>query len=410
MQSYIAAGIDVASTKIITCVGKWDGANPDIVGIGVSENQGIRKGVIVDIEETVSAISASLEEAERMSGVPVSLAVVGLTGSHIESEEVNGIIAINKPDGEITKEDVDRALEAARAIASKPNRHILHVLPKTFVIDGREETKDPVGLTGMRLEVIANIVTASVGAVKTLTRAIDQAGIGVAEIVFSPLASAGLILSKRQMEIGVILVDIGACSTSYVVYEEGEVLHCGVIPIGSSHITNDIAIGLRTNIDLAEKIKVKFGYAVPDKVNEREEIDFSKLDKGETGTAEAKYIAEIIEARLNEIFLIIKNNLSNLSLSGNLPAGVVLSGGGAKIEGILDLVKETLHLPAQVGKPIVEISGLIDKIDDPVYATSIGLMLMGKHKLGGGTSFDFNVDNLGGVIERVRSVLKHFLP
>lgn len=410
MRDNISVGIDVGSTKVITCVGKFEEGKTDIIGIGKSSNMGIRKGVIVDIEETVSAISASLEEAERMAGAPVQSAVVGINGPHIKSEESRGVIAVSRPDGEISETDVDRAIEAAKAIPNQPNREVLHVMPKKFIIDGHEEISDPLGMTGIRLEVIAQIISSSTNAVKGLGRSIDQAGVSMTELVFSPLACAEIILTKRQTDIGVVLVDIGANSTSYAVFEEGDLAFCDVIPIGTMHITNDIAIGLRTNIDLAETIKLKHGYAIPDKVDEKEVIELEKIDKNETGTAELKYIAEIIEARLNEILFLIKDSLAKINRDGTLPAGVILTGGGAKIEGIVELTKETLRLPAQVGKPIIEIGGLIDKLGDPVYATSIGLMLWGKNKNGGGNSFDFGVNNFGGIIDKVKSALKHFLP
>ncbi len=410
MRNNVSIGIDIGTTKIVACIGKFEEGTTDIIGIGQSTNQGIRKGVIVDIEETVSAITASLVEAERMAGISVQDAIVGITGPHIESTESKGIIAVSRPDGEITEQDVLRVVEAAKAIPNRPNREILHVIPRNFVIDGHEESKDPVGMTGTRLEVIAQIISSSTNAVKSLTRAIDQAGIGISSLVFSPLATSQFLLSRRQMDIGVILIDIGASTTSYSVYEEGDVIFCDVIPIGTMHITNDLAIGLRTNIELAELIKLKYGYAVPDKVNNKEQIDLKKLDDREDGAVNLKYVTEIIEARLNEIFLIIKNNLANINRDGSLPAGVVLTGGGSKIEGIVELAKETLCLPAQVGKPIVEISGLIDKLDDPVYATSIGLMLWGKNKKGGDSSFSFDVAGLGGVVDRIRSVFKNILP
>ena len=345
-----------------------------------------------------------------MAGVPLQSAIVGITGPHIEAEETRGVIAVSRGDGEITAEDATRAVEAAKINPNKPNREVLHVIPQGFIIDGQEEIKDPTGMTGIRLEVISSVISSSTNAVKSLGRAIDQSGLHVLDLVFSPIATSRVLLSKRQMDIGVILVDIGASSTSYGVFEEGNMINCGVIPIGSTHITNDIAIGLRTNIEIADAIKLKYGYAIPDKIGEKEEISLNKMDKNEEGVASVKYVAEIIEARLNEIFLMIKDALREIGRDGTLPAGVVLTGGGARTEGIVELAKNTMCLPAQVGKPVIEISGLVDKIDDPVYATSIGLMFWGKDKTGGGSSFDFDVPGLTGIIGKVRSVFKSFLP
>lgn len=406
----ISVGIDIGNTKVVTCVGKIDDNTIDVIGVGKSDNQGIRKGVIVDIEETVSAISASLTEAERMAGFAINNATIGISGPFIESEQSRGVIAIARQDGEISQEDVVRVIEAARAIPSKPNREVLHVLPINFIIDGNEVVKDPIGMTGIRLEVIANIITASSNAVKSIIRSAEQAGLENNEMVFSPLAVAKVLLSKRQMDIGAMLVDIGAATTSYAVYEEGELITCGVIPVGSMHITNDIAIGLRTNLDLAETIKIKYGYALPDKIGEKEELDLSKLDKNEDSKVNLRYVAEIIEARLNEIFSLIKDNLVRIECNTALPAGVIITGGGSKIEGIIEMTKENMRLPAAFGKPIVEISGLIDKLDDPIYSTSIGLMYWGKDRLGTSTALNFDIPGINKIVDKFRSTFKNFLP
>ena len=406
----ISVGIDIGNTKVVTCVGKFDDGSVDIIGLGKSVNQGIRRGVIVDVDETVSAISASLDEAERMAGFSIDSASIGISGPYIESEQSHGVIAVSRTDAEITAEDAFRAIEAARAIPSRPNREILHVLPLYYVIDGNEVIKDPVGMTGIRLEVNANIISASVNAIKSITRAVEQSGVTVNDLVFSPLATARILVTKRQMEIGVMLIDIGANTTSYAVFEEGELTTCGVVPVGSMHITNDIAIGLRTNLDLAEIIKVKHSYALADRVDEKEEIDLSKLDKNETEKVNIKYVSEIVEARLNEIMLIIRDNLEKANCNTALPAGIIITGGGAKIDGLTEMVKETMRLPATIGKPIIEISGLIDKSADPIYSTSIGLMLWNKNKSAAPNNFDFNIGGLNNFVDKIKSTFKHFLP
>lgn len=406
----ISIGIDIGNTKVVSCVGKSENGVVDIIGLGKSENQGIRKGVIVDIEETVSAITASVESAERMAGVPIQNAVIGISGPFIECEQSRGVIAISRPDGVITEEDVARVVDAAKAIPSKPNREILHLIPINFIIDGTEVVKDPIGMTGIRLEVVANIISASSNAIKSLVRSIEQAGIDISELVFSPLAAAKLLLSKRQVDIGVMIVDIGASTTSYAVFEEGELITCGVVPVGSMHITNDIAIGLRTSLEIADTIKLKYGYALPDKVGEKEELDLSKLNKAEENKVNLKYVAEIIEARLNEIFLIIQDNLTRLGCNTSLPAGVIITGGGSKIEGIVEMTKETMRLPAQIGKPTIEISGLIDKSNDPIYSTSIGLMIWGKDKVVTGRAVNFDIPGLNNIVSKFKSALKNILP
>ena len=370
----------------------------------------MRKGVVVDIEETVSSISAALEQVEKTSDFNIGGVVVGISGSHIASETSKGVIAVSKADGQISEQDAVRAIEAARAVPNQPNREVLHVIPKTFTIDGQEGISNPIGMSGIRLEVDTNVISASLSSINNLHRCIEQAGLQVADLVFAPLATAKIMLSKRQKEIGVILIDIGAGTTSYAVFEEGDLLFANVLPIGSGHITNDIAIGLRTNIDIAETIKIKYGYASPERVDEKEEIDLSKYDKNETSTASVKYIAEIIEARLNEIFVMIRDDLRSINREGTLPAGVVLTGGGCKLAGLTELVKDILRLPTQIGKPEVELSGIVDNISDPQFATSAGLMMWG---------FEANVEQktrkskapeLGGVADKVRGIFKNFLP
>ncbi len=409
-ESQISVGIDIGNTKVVTCVGKFEEGTVDIIGVGKSQNAGIRKSVVTDVEETVSAITSSLEEAERMAGVTISGTIVGITGPFIECEQSRGVIAITRQNGEISEDDVLRAIEAAKAIPSKPNREVLHVIPISFIIDGSEVVKDPVGMTGIRLEVVANIITASSNAVKSLVRAVKQAGLEINDLIFSPLGTAKVLLSSRQMDIGTILVDIGAYTTSYIVYEEGELVTCGVVPIGTAHITNDIAIGLRTNIDIAEVIKTKYGQAIPDRIDEKEELDLGKIDKNETESVNLKYVAEIIEARLNEIFLLIQDNMVRANFNTSLPGGVIITGGGAKIEGIVDLTKNTMRLPAQIGKPVVEITGLIDKLNDPIYSTTIGLMMWGRDRSGSGSPIGLDIPGLNNVVSKFKSVFKNILP
>lgn len=409
----IVVGLDVGTTKISTVVGQLTEGVVDIVGVGQSESSGLRKGEIVDIEETVSSISVSLEEAERMSGTPLQDAFVSIGGVKVSAQNSKGVIAVSRADGEISENDVSRVIEAARAIPNSPNREIIHVIPRTFTIDGQTDIKDPVGMSGIRLEVDALVVSTSTSSVKNLNKCVNQSGLQINEIIFAPLATAKFLLSKRQKEIGVILIDIGAATTNYAVYEEGEILTCGIIPIGSLHISNDIAIGLRINIETAEKIKIKYGSAYPEKINEKEEIDLSKIDKTEEGFVSLKYVAEIIEARINEIFQMIKDTLSEIGRDGMLPAGVILTGGGAKLEGIVDLTKENLHLPAQVGVALPELSGIVDKLADPVYATSIGLMTWGIDSDQHAKSSLGNIGNLpavSGFVDKAKNIFKQFMP
>ncbi len=407
----IIVGLDVGTSKVAVCVGQFQEEILNVVGVGTAPNAGLRKGIVADVEETVSAISAALDEAERMSGIPISSAYVSINGSHITSTVSKGVIAVSRADSEISEADMERALEAARAVALPPNREIVHVLPKKYTIDGQEGVKDPAGMSGIRLEVETLVIGSSTSAIKNLSKCVYQAGLEMNGLVFNPLATAKGVLSKRQKENGVILIDMGAGTTTYAIFEEGEVLKTNVLPIGSSHITNDIAIGLRTNLDLAEKIKILHGAANPQSIRESEKIDLSELDTNENQRIAKRYVAEIIEARLNEIFSMIKEDLAGIDRQGRLPAGVVLTGGGSKLEGLIDYVKDTLKLPVQVGTPLLEISGLIDKLDDPSYATCIGLMIWGIFDTAA-TPTDTRPEmrQLGNVVDKARGFLKNFMP
>jgi len=409
-KKLFSVGLDIGSSKVSVCIGTVSDGNIDILGLGKAACNGVRKGVVVDVEETVTAISTALEEAERMCDCPVDSVTVGIGGSHIESTISRGVIAVSKNDGEISEADAMRVIEAARAVPNQPNREVLHVIPKTFTVDGQPGIADPVGMSGIRLEVDTNVISGSLAAIKNVSRCASQAGLAISDMVFSPLATAKIMLSKQQKEIGAILIDIGAGTTSYVVFEEGELIHCGVLPIGSGHITNDIAIGLRTNINLAELIKIKYGYASPEKIDDKEEIDLSTFDKSETGTASLKYIAEIIEARLNEIFILIRDELREINREGMLPAGVVLTGGGSKLEGMAEMVKDILRLPTQIGKPIMPLSGVVDNLNDPVYATSAGLMVWGIESGNVAGPKKTQMPELGGMVGKVKNVFKNFLP
>lgn len=410
-QRNIAVGIDVGSTKIATIVGQLQENGIDIIGVGFAQSNGLRKGMVVDIEETVSSISASLEEAERMSGLPINEANVSIGGIHIQSTSSKGVIAVSRQDGEITDNDILRVLDAAKAVSVPPNREILHALPRNYAVDGQPGIKDPVGMNGIRLEVETQVISGATATTKNLTKCLSQAGVNVADLVFTPLAASRSVLSKRQREVGVAVVDIGGGTTSFAIFEEGDILHAGVLPIGATHITNDIAIGLRTTIDTAEIIKIKYGTAMPDKVDPDEELDLKKIDKNEDGKANLKYVSDIIEARLSEIMVMIRDELRKVGRDGMLPAGVVLTGGGAKQEGIIELTKNTLRLPAQVGTIIHDVSGMVDNITDPMYAASVGLMLWG---LEAGNSLSTSKRTtsfkLGSALGKAKGFLKHLLP
>lgn len=410
----VIVGLDVGTTKVAAAAGSYQENGIEVIGLAKTPNTGLRKGMVADIEETVSAISAVLEETERSAGIPLSSCFVGINGSHISSINSKGVIAVSRADGEITESDVERVIEASRAVAIPPNREILHVIPRSYIVDGQEGIKDPIGMTGIRLEVETHVISGSTSAIKNLTKCVTQAGLDIDGLVFSPLATAKILLSKKQKELGVALLDIGAGTTSMAVFEEGDIIHCGVLPVGSMHITNDIAIGLRISLEAAEKIKLKYGTSCAEKIRDSETIDLSNFEHGETEKAKRKYVAEIIEARLTEIFNMVKDDLKKIGKDGMLPAGIVLTGGGSQLEGLIDFAKNYLRLPAQIGLPMLEASGMVDKLDNPVYATSVGLLLWGLEDIPPGTKglgfSKFNIPNMGGVVEKTKNFFKQFLP
>lgn len=374
----VLASLDIGSAKIRTVVavaeGDRDQEVPNVIGVGISPSLGMRKGNVIDVEELIHNIISSLEDAERMAGVPINHVYVGMSGAHIEAFDSRGVIAISG--SEITMEDVGRVLDAAQAVSIPSNRRILHIEPKTYTVDEQRGIKNPVGMTGIRLEVEAHIVTGHIQHVKNIEKCVDQAGVDVDELVPATIAAAEAVLTKRQKELGVVVIDVGAGCTSVVVFEEGTILHSVSIPLGGESVTNDIAIGLRTSIDTAEKIKIEYGSVLSEEIPEREMIDLSTVSKVDTQTVSKRYMAEIMQARYYEIFSLVQKELEKIGRSGMLPAGALLTGAAVKAPGVLDLARDVVGLPVQMGFP-VDIGGVIEKVDDPAYATALGALVWG---------------------------------
>jgi len=406
----IVVGLDIGTTKVAICVGGYNEGHIDIRALTKTANSGLRRGMVVDVEDTVSAISTVLEEAERVSKNPVTSVYAGIGGAHINSVNSKGVIAVSRADGEIAEEDVKRVLDASQAVAMPTNQEILHVIPKTFTIDGQNNVKDPIGMVGVRLEVETHVIGGSTAAIKNLSKCISQSGLEINDLIFSPLATSKILLSKKQKEMGVILIDFGAGTTSIAVFEEGELIHCNILPVGSMHITNDIAIGLRISLDTAEKIKLKHASALSKKIKEDENINLANYDPHEKEKISKKYISEIVDARLDEIFTMIRDELKKIGKDGMLPAGAVFTGGGAKLDGLIEYTKDNLRLPAQIGYPITEMSGMVDKLDDPIYTTSVGLMLWGLEEPGRQKSPSLNLGKFGNVGDKIKSFFKNFMP
>ena len=355
MKENIIAGLDIGSTSIRLVVGQkgrgGEGESLKIIGAVSVPAEGINKGAVKSIEDVTSSISACLEKAERLVGAPVESVWVSINSPYIKCEKSRGVVAIGRSDGEISQDDIERALEAARALTVPPNYEILHVIPIKFTVDNQEEIKDPVGMTGVRLEVETLIIQGLTSQIKNLTKAIFRTGLDIEDLVLSPLAAAEAVIGAKQKELGSALINIGASTTSLAIFEEGELLHTAVIPIGSEHITADIAIGLRCPINLADRIKIEHGSAKPENFSKKDEIDISELAHEEDAddevkTVKRKYLAEIIEARVEEIFEKIDEEFKKIERSGMLPGGVYLIGGGTKLNDMVDIAKKKLRLPA----------------------------------------------------------------
>jgi len=415
----IIIGVDVGSSNVRTVIAQIfpEEEVPRIIGVGVASSAGIRKGAVVDLDEATRSICESVEKAEMNSGRKVAHAIVSLGGSHISSQDSKGVVAVGRADGEVVDDDISRVINAAQAISIPANKEIIHVIPKNYSLDDQKDIKDPLGMNGVRLEVDAMIIEGSSPFIKNLAKCLEQAGIDLDDFILSPLAAAKAALTKRQKELGVVLVDIGGGTTSLIVFEENELLHTAVLPVGGSHITNDIAIGLRTSIDVAEKVKLEFGSALPREISKKEDINLSEIEPNEEGIVSRQHVAEIVEARLEEIFSMVNKELKSIGREKLLPAGIVLTGGTAKIPGAVDLAKDVLALPAQTGFPM-QLGGLIDKVDDPSFVTSVGLILWGmesasfskkgsfsKNKIMGNISGGF-----GGAVGNMKKWFEKFLP
>ncbi len=407
------SSIDIGSTKITTLVAQVreeDSSKIHIVGASSSPSKGIRKGQIVNIDEAVESIVESVEAAERMAGYNVARAWVSVDGAHIASQNSQGVVAISDPHGEISNEDVRRVLEAARAISLPTSSEILHVVPRSYSVDSQQGVKDPIGMTGVRLEVETHIVTGSTTALKNLTKCVGEVGCDISGLAFGGLASALAVLTDTEKELGVVCVDIGGGTTDIVIYVDGALSYSSVLPVGARNVTNDLAIGLRISLESAEKIKV---YINQNRSKDKEdEIDLSSLDlPEEMKSISYKTLVEgIIRPRLNELFQMISSEIKKSNLAGLTPAGLVICGGGALTVGLIDSAKRILSMPVRIGFP-TGLSGLIDEIESPAFAASVGLLKCAIDDSEESPSGNFlNKLPLTGLMGKVSNALKSLLP
>ncbi|NTV40875.1 MAG: cell division protein FtsA [Candidatus Moranbacteria bacterium] len=417
-KDFVIAGIDIGTSSVRAVIAqqfKGD-ENLRIIGVGTSFSNGIRRGVITDVEDISKTINEAVDNAERMAGVPIRSAILNIGGCNIEFADSKGVIAIGRADGEVSEDDINRVIAESQMIQLPMNKEIVHVIARKYRLDDQDNIKDPLGMKGVRLEVDALVIESSSTQVKNINKASNQAGIEIDDLVLEPLAAAGAVLTKKQKELGVVLINIGGGTTSLVVYEEGDLLHSSILPVGAGHITNDIAIGLRTSIEVAEKIKLEYGSALAGGVSKEDGIDLSKIDSREDGIVSRYHVAEIIEARLEEIFSLVQAELKSIGKAGLLPSGAVLVGGGSKMVNINELAKDVLGLPIQTGFPI-GFGGILDKVDDPAFATVAGLVLWGQNQTGERresqgniNGFNFFSKTFGAIMDKIRDMFKKFLP
>lgn len=408
-------GIDVGTTKVCTIVAQvQDGGKANILGVGLTPSKGLDKGVVVNIDDAVNAIATSIEKAERLSGYRIGAAFVGVAGRHISSLNSRGVVAIGRPDHEITRNDIARAVESAQAVAIPTQREIIHVIPRAYVVDGHEGIRDPIGMSGFRLEVETHIVTGEVMAIQNLIKSVQRAGVEIDDLVLQPLASGEAVLTAEDKDRGVMLVDIGGGTTDIAIFIQGGVWHTSVIPVGGNHFTNDIVYVLHTPHNTAEYLKLKYGSAIAGDPPEPDSdlIDAETLTMGEKQKISRHLLNEIIQARAEQVVELIYNEIRRSGYEGLLPAGIVLTGGSAQIARFDELVREMLGMPVRVGVP-TELSGLADTLDSPPYATGVGLLRWGARHGAAmvGTAHSHPERNgWGNVYERFKGWLREFLP
>jgi len=383
-KSELVVGLDIGTTKICAVVGETTPEGVDIVGIGMSPSTGLRKGVVVNIEQTVQSIKKALEEAELMAGCDIRNVFAGIAGSHIMGFNSHGVIAVKG--GEVTQKDIERVIDAAKAVAIPLDRELIHILPQEFIVDDQRGIEDPLGMAGVRLEVKVHIVTGAVSSAQNIVRSCHRAGLDVSDIVLESLASAQAVLTEEEQEIGVALVDIGGGTTDLSVFCNDSIKHISVIALGGSNLTNDIAFGLRTPMSSAEKLKERHSCALADMVQSNEVIEVPSVGGREPRRVSRQVLAEICEPRVEEILSLVDQELVRSGYKNMIGAGVVLTGGTSLTEGIAELGEQVFNLPTRIGYPR-GIGGLKDVVMNPKYSTAVGLLLYGAKKQKGDHRF-----------------------
>ncbi|MBT6401521.1 cell division protein FtsA [candidate division WWE3 bacterium] len=412
----IITAIDVGSSKVSTIIAALTENKISVIGVsGNVPSKGIKKGNVVDIDDAVQAISNSLERAERMAGVSVSSAFVTINGSHLETLNSHGVVAVSHSGSEISTEDVARVTEAAQAVTLPSSREIIHVIPRDFMVDGQDGIRDPVGMSGIRLEVETNIIHGSSTAMRNLAKCVEQVGVEVEDMVYVGVAGSEAVLTDTEKELGCLLVDIGGGTTSVIAFSEGSPVYSDVLPIGGKHITSDLAIGLRAHMEASESIKIKLseereGFNTIEHDNMNDDFDVSGFGL-DMDSVPRKLLYGIMDARLNEIFSLIALEIKKADLTGKLPAGVILTGGSSLTSGIERVAKRVLKTPVRIGYP-KGVTGLIDEIEGPAFAATVGEVIYGAQLIKSGSllSFDSGRGKIGNILSKILEKAKSFLP
>ena len=378
----LLVGLDIGTTKVAAIVGEYRGGDEiEIIGIGTAPSKGLKRGIVVNLESTVHSIKRAVEEAELMAGCQIKSVFAGIAGSHIKSLNSHGIVAIKEK--EVTQHDIDRVIDSARAVAIPADQKILHILPQEFVIDQQEGIKEPIGMSGIRLEAKVHMVTSSVSAEQNIVKCIRKCGLDVDDIVLEQLASCSSVLTDDEKDLGVCLIDIGGGTTDLAIFSEGAIKHTAVIPIAGDQVTNDIAVALRTPTKNAEDIKRRYACALTQLADAGQMIDVPSIGDREPRKISAQNLAEIVEPRYEELMLLVQAELRRSGYEDLIAAGMVITGGSSQVKGLVELAEEIFHMPVRMGVPL-HVSGLMDVVQAPIYSTAVGLLLYGKDHNGRG--------------------------
>jgi len=397
----LLVGLDVGTSKVVAIVGEL---SPDgkieVVGFGSSPSRGLKRGVVVNIESTVQSIQRAVEEAELMAGCEINSVYTGIAGSHVRSLNSHGIVAIR--DKEVTPGDVERVIDAARAVAIPADQRILHVLPQEFIIDAQEGIREPVGMSGVRLEAKVHLVTGAVSAAQNIVKCVQRCGLGVNDIVLEQLASSYACLTEDERELGVCLVDSGGGTTDIAVFYGGAIQHTAVIPIAGDQVTNDIAVSLRTPTHHAEEIKIRYACALSQLANPDETIEVPSVGERPPRRLARQTLAEVVEPRYEELYHLVRDELRRSGFEDMIAAGIVLTGGSAKMEGAVELAEEVFHMPVRLGTP-QHVDGLSDVVRNPIHSTGVGLLLYGKEAIQSRAESGVTRLGIGSVLSRMKS-------